>query len=356
MIKARPPIFSCLVWGFMIRLLFGSINSVAQTNGHGTFVHLRFEAASIKGNLAGENALRRVSVYLPPGYDKGNTRYPVIYCLHAYDTSDSTSMIGIGQSLDDAIITHQVRPVIMVMPDSETEYKGSFYTNSTFNGKWADYIAKDVVELIDKKYRTIRSRDGRGITGLSMGGHGALKIAMLFPDVFSCVYAMTPAVLNWSDGVNVGIPAFKLISAAKSKNEVINDFRCRLMIALGRAYSPNKDKPPYYVDMPAYYVNDSLVFDLNVKKKWEENFPTRMIENHLAALKSLTAIKLDWGRNDENKHVPVTCLEFSKQLEAFGIEHFAEEYLGGHAGNLPGRDGRLYTEVFPFFNTYLNFE
>ncbi|WPV66541.1 alpha/beta hydrolase [Chitinophaga sp. LS1] len=356
MVKAGPVALKRILGAFLIMLLLRSINSIAQTNGHGTIVHLRFVAASIKGNPAGENALRRVSIYLPPGYDKSSARYPVVYCLHAYDASDSTSMIGIGEALDDAITTHQVRPMIMVMPDSETEYRGSFYTNSSFTGKWADYIAKDVVELIDSKYRTIKSRDGRGITGLSMGGNGALKIAMLFSDVFSCVYAMTPAVLNWSDGVNIGIPAFKLLSAAKSKKEVMDDFRCRLMVDLGRTYSPDKNKPPFYADMPAYYVNNSLVVDLEVKKKWEENFPTRMIEHHLAALKSLKAIKLDWGRNDENKHVPVTCLEFSKQLEQFGIKHFAEEYLGGHAGNLSGRDGRLYTEVFPFFNTYLNFE
>lgn len=325
-------------------------------SAQGRLTYLHFTAPSVKGNPAGEAAFRRVSVYLPPGYDKGKTRYPVIYMLHAYDVDDSSSISWLSKSLDDAILHHHVRPVIMVLPDSRTEYRGSWYTNSSFTGNWADYIGKDVVELVDKTFRTIPDRKSRGISGISMGGHGALKLSMLFPEVFSCVYAMTPAVLNWSDGNNIGMEAFKQISNARAKEEIFGDFRCRLMVDLGRTYSPNANKPPFYADMPAYYVNDSLVVDLAVKRKWEANYPTRMIETHLDALKRLSAIKLDWGRNDQGRHVPVTCLEFSKQLEQYGIPHFAEEYLGGHAGNLGGRDGRMITEVLPFFDSYLIFE
>jgi hypothetical protein len=73
-------------------------------------------------------------------------------------------------------------------------------------------------------------------------------------------------------------------------------------------------------------------------------------------LRSLHALKLDWGRNDDGKHIPATCLQFSKKLEAHGIPHFAEEYLGGHVDKQGGFDGRLYTEMLPFFDTYLKTE
>ena len=86
------------------------------------------------------------------------------------------------------------------------------------------------------------------------------------------------------------------------------------------------------------------------------DFATNIIESHLTALRSLKAIKIDWGRNDAGRHVPVTFLEFSKKLEWHGINHFAEEYLGGHAEHLEGTDRRIYTEILPFFDTYLNFE
>lgn len=99
-----------------------------------------------------------------------------------------------------------------------------------------------------------------------------------------------------------------------------------------------------------------MVVNGSVVKEWEANFPINMIENHLTALKSLNALKLDWGRNDEFPHIPVTCLEFSKKLETYGVHHFAEEYVGTHGDKLGGRDGRIYTEMLPFFDTYLVFE
>ncbi len=80
-----------------------------------------------------------------------------------------------------------------------------------------------------------------------------------------------------------------------------------------------------------------------------------MIENHLEELRSLVALKIDWGRNEEFYHIPATALHFSKKLEAYRIKHFAEEYIGNHTNMLGGIEGRIYTELFPFFDTYLKF-
>ncbi len=333
------------------------ISSFAQ-HLQGTVTMARFLAPSIEGNPAGEDALRRLTIYLPPGYYQSKQRYPVIYFLHGMYGEDSATMadLEINYLLDTAIAVKYIRPVIFVLPDSYTKYKGSFYTNSKLTGNWADFIAKDVVNYIDKHYRTIADKDSRGIAGVSMGGNGALKMGMLFPDVFSAVYATTPATLNWSDGINTGIDAFKIISDARSDSDIINNVSAMLMVDLARTYSPDLNKPPFYADMPAVYIGDSLVIDTNVVNKWTRNFATNMIESHVGALKSLRAIKLDWGRNDAGRHVPVTCLQFSKELEWYGISHFAEEYLGGHAEHLEGTAGRIYTELLPFFNTYLKFE
>jgi len=59
----------------------------------------------------------------------------------------------------------------------------------------AIFEAKELVAYIDKNFRTIANRDARGIGGHSMGAYGALKIAMLYPDVFGCAYAMSPGLL-----------------------------------------------------------------------------------------------------------------------------------------------------------------
>jgi S-formylglutathione hydrolase FrmB len=327
-------------------------------NLQGTVIHERFLASSIVGNPAGEAAMRRLTIYLPPGYYQSKQHYPVIYFLHGMYGEDSATMddLEINKLLDTAIYSKHIKPVIFVLPNNFTKYKGSFYTNSALTGKWADYIARDVVNYIDKHFRTIPNKNSRGISGASMGGNGALKMGMLFPDVFNSVYATTPATLNWSDGINTNIEAFKTISEAKNDSDVFKSFASLLMIDLGRTYSPNLNKPPFYADMPAYYIEDSLVIDTSIVNKWTANFATNMIESHLTALRSLKAIKMDWGRNDAGRHVPVTCLEFSKKLEWYGINHFAEEYLGGHAEHLEGTDGRIYTEILPFFDTYLKFE
>jgi S-formylglutathione hydrolase FrmB len=335
-----------------------SLTFLFGQNLKGTVIHERFLAPSIVGNHAGENAMRRLTIYLPPEYNQSKQYYPVIYFLHGMYGEDSATMddLEINKLLDTAISSKHIKPVIFVLPNSFTKYEGSFYTNSSLTGKWADYIAKDVVDYIDKHFRTIPNKDSRGIAGASMGGNGALKMGMLFPDVFSSVYATTPAALNWSDGINTSIDAFKIISDSKSDKALVNNVSSMIMVDLGRTYSPNLNKPPFYADMPAYYIGDSLVIDTSVVKKWTANFVTNMIESHLTALKSLNAIKIDWGRNDAGRHVPVTCLEFSKKLEWYGINHFAEEYLGGHSEHLGGTDGRIYTEILPFFDTYLKFE
>ena len=86
-----------------------------------------------------------------------------------------------------------------------------------------------------------------------MGGHGALKIGMLYPGVFGSVYAMSPAVLNWAEEMNVSNPAFKAIASAKNESEVFDKFFNLVMISLGRAFSPNEQKPPFYANFPATY-------------------------------------------------------------------------------------------------------
>lgn len=332
--------------------------SLFAQNSKGTVVYEKFLAPSIKGNPGGEDAMRRLTIYLPPGYYQSKQYYPVIYFLHGMYGEDSATMadLEINYLLDTAIAAKHIKPVIFVLPDSYTKYKGSFYTNSQLTGNWSDFIAKDVVGYIDKHFRTIPDKDSRGISGASMGGNGALKMGMLFPDVFSSVYATTPATLNWSDGINTSIDAFKTISNAKSDSDIANNVSAMIMIDLGRTYSPDLNKPPFYADMPAHYMGDSLIIDTSVVNKWTQNFATNMIESHLGALKSLKAIKIDWGRNDAGRHVPVTCLQFSKKLEWYGINHFAEEYLGGHTEHLEGTEGRIYTEILPFFDTYLNFK
>lgn len=363
-------------------LLLASINVISQNaNNHSEYAHSKkgkvivekFVATSLLGNHAGEDPLRRITIYLPPGYDDSKQRYPVIYFLHGgLDRLGDSIVVAwwrINNLMDAAILGGHIRPSILVLPNSDANLGGGFYTNSTLTGNWADYIAKDVVHYIDKRYRTIANRNSRGLSGHSLGGNGALKIGMLYPDVFGAVYALSPAVLGWGGDFTINDPVFKDIDSFRnqySSEEIFDDlikrkgftkFHTKSLANMARAYSPDEAGKTFLsAKMPVKYIGDSMIVDVETKKKWEANFPINMIGSHLPALKSLNALKLDWGRNEENPHVPITCLQFSKRLEANGVKHFAEEYIGGHVSNIGGLDGRIYTEMLPFFDTYLKFE
>jgi len=313
-------------------------------------------------NPGGENPTRRVTIYLPPGYDEGKKRYPVLYFLHGFTWSDSL-MIAVSnfdKLLDKAINTKKIRPVIVVMPDHYTLYRGSWYTNSTLTGKWADFSGKDLVTYIDKNYRTIPNRESRGVAGHSMGGQGAIKMGMLFPEVFSSVYALSPATLGViTEEYGIRGYAYKRIKEISTREQLITgwvEFQPNAIVAMGRAYTPNLNKPPYYADFPYEYVNDSLIINYEVLKTWKQKSVIGMVDDHIEDLKKLKALKLDWGRNEDNELIPTTCLRFSKKLENLGINHYAEEYIGDHGNKLWTDDGRALNDMLPFFNTYLKFD
>jgi S-formylglutathione hydrolase FrmB len=326
---------------------------------HGKIVIEQVHSVALQ-NRGGENPVRSVTVYLPPGYEQGKKHYPVIYYLHGFLWNDSllVSADHINLVLDKAIATGKIRPVIFVMPNEKTLYGGSFYTNSSLTGNWADFTAKELVAYIDGHFRTIADRDSRGISGHSMGGHGAIKLGMLFPGVFSSVYAFSPAVLGLDKEFGANSEGFKRAQLVGSKDELVSgrEFLANAIVAVGRAYSPNSLRPPFYCDLPYTYVGDSVVTDRKTLALWEQNTPLYMIDRYADNLRKLKALKLDWGRNDEFSHIPSTCLMFSRKLERLGINHYAEEYIGTHGSKILTDDGRALNEMLPFFNTYLNFE
>lgn len=350
---------------FSILLLSLSFAGIAQ----GKIERREFLAASLQNNQAGEDPVRQLSIYLPQEYKNGTQRYPVIYVLHGYGGTDSLMMsvwIDFKLLLDNAIKSGKIRPMIVVAPNSNTRMQGSFYTNSTASGNWADYIGKDVVQYMDQNFRTIPNRASRGLCGHSMGGNGALKIGMLYADTFSAVYALSPAVLNWHGDFSLSNPAFKRISQLNNENALLRGlaesgqtgefigFFAAVFTAMAQVYSPNISNKELRADFPVSYIGDSTVYNPAVISEWEAEFPYYMIDDYLPQLRSLSALKIDWGRNEDFSHIPFSSLQFSKKLESFRINHFAEEYIGDHGNMLDGLEGRIFTELLPFFNTYLN--
>ena len=169
------------------------LNVSAQNQKVGTVVKDSLFSKNLV-NKMGENPKRSISVYLPPNYATENKKYPVIYFLHGFLNDDSL-MDSMKDLLDYALEAQKIKPFILVIPDQKTTYDGSFYSNTGVFGNWEDFTAFDLVSYMDANYRTIPKKDSRGITGHSMGGYGAVKIAMKHPDIFGSVYAISPGAL-----------------------------------------------------------------------------------------------------------------------------------------------------------------
>jgi putative tributyrin esterase len=138
------------------------------------------------------NKTYKAAVVLPNSYAKGKSVYPVLYLLHgAYghfnDWLSKTPDRNTVKNLADQY------NIIIVMPEGETF---SFYLDSPVNkgSQFETYITSEVIQKIDKTYRTINDKKGRVITGLSMGGHGALYLSAKHPDLFSAAGSMSGAV------------------------------------------------------------------------------------------------------------------------------------------------------------------
>lgn len=323
----------------------------------GRVVVTYLDSKLLRGNPGGENPRRRVSVYLPAGYAASpSQRYPVLYYLHGFTWNDSLifNKDGMRALLDQAIAAGQIRPLIVVVPNEQTRYGGSWYTNSATNGPWADFTARELIAFIDKEFRTLARPGSRGLAGHSMGGGSTLRLALAYPGTWAAAYALSPAFVgphpSFVPGAGVG-PALHATSAAEAQRS----YPVFTAASLARAFSPNPKNQPFMADLPGSLGADSLVRRDAVLARWVLATPTYTLPIHPASLRQLRALAFDWGAQDEIKHIPPTCRAFSSLLTVYGIRHSAEEYEGTHGSRIMGPTGRMYQQVLPFFNKHLDF-
>ncbi len=340
-----------LIKFYFIILAIYAQSALAQVT-EGTVVSKIIQSKALI-NSGGESATRKISVYLPPNYENSDKRYPVIYYLHGFMGNDAI-LPGMKAILDAGIRTNKIRPYILVIADNYTLFEGSFYSNSTLTGNWDEFMSDELVKFMDTNFRTIPHKESRGIAGHSMGGYGAFKIAMLHPDIFSATYALSPGLLAFVKEFGPNSTSFAELQAIKSLEELKKSYYPKVLVAVGRAWSPNPNKPPFYCDMPFTYENGKMIVNQEVLNKWEANMPVYMVGKYADNLRKLKAIKLDWGRNDSPRF-PVQIGMLSQRLENLGIEHLAEEYIGNHGNKIWTNDGRVLNDMLPFFNDYLVF-
>ena len=140
-------------------------------------------------------------VFLPSGYDAAvaqhpATRYPVLYFLHGLGDNEQTLFNSGGWTLlDDLRKQHKMGDFLIVAPEG----RRSFYVNSADGSvRYSDFFLQEFMPAIEHKYRIRPGRSGRAISGISMGGYGALRFGFAHPELFSAVSAQSAAIITES--------------------------------------------------------------------------------------------------------------------------------------------------------------
>ncbi len=330
----------------------------AQAGAGGVIHRDSVPAPALRHNMVGDPHWDRISVYLPPTYERSlSRRYPVLYFLHGFDADDRALIKGAYQnlnirlSMDSLIRAGAVGEMIVVMPNARNAFDGSFYTNSPVTGNWEQFIARDLLNFVDRKYRTIRTRKARGLAGHSMGGYGALRIGMRHPEVFSAVYALSAYGLAFNDSAERTYEKnWRAAAGLKTWDDFAKaGFVTNLLMAFGAASAPDLSNPPFFVSLPYIVSGDSLVLDRRIARRWNVR-PLAMAGDYVAKLRRLS-IAFDAGTSDGFKDIPLRASELDSVLTELRVPHSFKIYNGGHGDRIRSR---IESKVLPFFSKVLS--
>lgn len=237
----------------------------------------------------------RYCVQLPSSYDVKDAqgrlpRYPVLYFLHGLADNEQTLFKTGGWTLiEDLRQQHKIGDFLVVAPEG----RSTFYINSADgNERYSDFFLHEFMPAIEKKYRVVPGRAGRAISGISMGGYGALRFAFAHPELFSAVSAQSAALILESPK--------ELNAAASSGSPVIR----ALTLVFGNP-----------IDVA----------------HWQANDPFFLAKKKRASFRKL-AIYFNCGQSDDYGFEKGAAA-LDKQLTAQGIKHQYHSHPGDHSLN-----------------------
>ena len=242
--------------------------------------------------------------------------------------------------MDRLIVAGKIQKMIVVMPDASNKLGGAFYTNSVAAGNWEDFITRDLVSYIDSRYRTIRRASSRGIAGHSMGGYGAIKLAMKHPNIYGAVYGLSACCMEWGGEISAANPAwdktvgFKTLDdVAAAQNYIVESgfnfkdpevpraFVSLVLVALSAAWSPDPERPPFYADLLVEGSGDARKVSEVQQARWSANMPVAMLDQYRSNLARLGQSLSTWAaRMRTVTFVPAPAISMSaSRATAFPI-------------------------------------
>lgn len=310
----------------------------AQARTEHTVVH----GAVLVGNLEGNAVDREAWVFLPPGYDANPAkRYPVVYFLHGFFATPKMydDLVKFQEAVDAAAAAGN--ELILVMPDAHTRFKGSFYSASPTTGDFETFVARDLVEHVDRTFRTLATPASRGLSGHSMGGYGTFRIALNQPGVFSSIYAMAACCMTPR---TFSVDQLQKIAAMTPEQFATAPMSEAGSLAVLSAWAPDPQNPPSYI---ASGIKDGAVDPLFLARI-AANSPLAMLPQHLRSYRGLEAIAFDVG--DKDGLIKDSQL-MDEALSSYGIAHRFTVFDGDHGNRVAAR---IRSDLLPFFGEHLD--
>ncbi|MSP23861.1 MAG: hypothetical protein EXR75_01595 [Myxococcales bacterium] len=330
--------------------------------------HFRHTSAVLEHNPMGDPFVRNVPVYLPPDYsERRREPYPVVFLLAGWSGRGAHYLADGGafsftltDRLDQLITDGTLPACIVVFPDCATRLGASQYVNSPANGNYMDYVTDELVDYIDGRFHTHKSRDYRGVIGHSSGGFGALAFGMMRSDRFGAV--CSSAGDSWYEFMyrNVIPPTISAVNAAGGVEKFVESFLANpnpfalmgstavvamLTLSMASCYTPNVEVP---------VIKGDLWFDLETGELVDDAWrrlcawdPIAMVDRYVTELRSLRWIHLEAGLDDEYG-LQFGHRQIAKKLAAHGISYALDEYPGKHGGHhhrMPERLRRMTTRM-----------
>ncbi len=314
----------------------------------GRIEHHVVHSELLRDNPLGDPHERPVYVYLPPGYDKSDRRYPVVYVIQGY-TGHVAMWFNrmpfrrpFPELADEVFADGTTPPAIVVYVDAWTSLGGSQFLDSPATGRYHSYLCDEVVPWVDAHYRTLPDAAHRAISGKSSGGYGAMVTPMLRPDLFGalathagdalfdvCYLPDFPRVARLlRDSYDGDYAKFLADRAGRLHGTKDSDNDLIELYGYAAAYSGNADGS---VSLP---FDDTGAPVPEVWERWLRWDPVRMAAENAPALRSLRGIWIDAGRSDEY-FLDFGATAFRRAVAAAGVPdervHF-ELFDGRHGG------------------------
>ena len=335
----------------------------------GTVVIVEHDSRILRDNPLGDPHKRKLAVWLPPQYEKGGRRFPVLYDLAGFTGSGLAHVNwknfseNVPERAARLVREDKMGPAILVFPDCFTALGGNQYVNSSPIGNYADYLTREIIPFIDGEFRTLPGREHRGCFGKSSGGYGAIVHGMKYAKYWGAVadhsgdsYFDFCYRHDWPNTLNElgkyraprrAAGAYNARKEAERSADGRDDGRIRrflenfwrrdkvggrevhaiMNLCMAATYDPDPRAPngfrvPFNLEtgelIPARWA------------RWRAHDPINLVTRYRDNLKSLRGIYIDCGWRDQY-HIQYGTRILSKRLAAAGIKHTYQEFDDDHS-------------------------